>query len=408
LFVKTVENSIYPHVEPTAGRKHRSKKLDNVTQLLAAALLAGQAEKYLAVRRCKHDLFAAMADELVWHGYIGKATGNKWAGRVTRFWITDKGKQALAKFPAWPLVLDPLLEPTSILRGKRLPGATPLDIKHRAARIAKLNKFNFTAWDWQYVDENGKTQPLMTCVRLINGGRMYSYTVHGYQSLKRTVRRSITVDGDPVVELDFSGFHPRILYHWEQIDFRGDVYQPDALFSAVYDAGFMSGTSALNGFTKEQIEQAARTIAKRTLNIVLNSANESKAKASIQRLLNGWQTKNKKCQHSRRRYRLYQTIINCCGTNADGIVEAVMAVHRPIAHYFFTGVGSRLQVFDSRLMIDILEKMMQRNMPALGIHDSVLCRCQDWRAARAIMRQSYLSHFGHDPKIDEKRSCLVR
>ncbi len=82
------------------------------------------------------------------------------------------------------------------------------------------------------------------------GGRLYSRGAFGYQALSKKQRRRITVDGEPVAELDFSGYQPRLLYHRMGMDFpkEFDIYMPEMIFPAVYETEFFSEDTRLNGF----------------------------------------------------------------------------------------------------------------------------------------------------------------
>ena len=48
-----------------------------------------------------------------------------------------------------------------------------------------------------------------------HGGRLYTAERNGYQCFSEEDRECIQIDGEPTVELDFSGLHPRLLYAWE-------------------------------------------------------------------------------------------------------------------------------------------------------------------------------------------------
>jgi len=57
-----------------------------------------------------------------------------------------------------------------------------------------------------------------------HGGRFYTHEKDGYQSLSEEERACIHIDGEPTVELDFSGMQPRLLYSWGGIQYNGDPY----------------------------------------------------------------------------------------------------------------------------------------------------------------------------------------
>ena len=57
---------------------------------------------------------------------------------------------------------------------------------------------------------------LDSCVRAVynvsfdRGGRLYSRGANGYQGLRKSERQRVTVDGEETIELDYSGFQPRV------------------------------------------------------------------------------------------------------------------------------------------------------------------------------------------------------
>ncbi len=81
---------------------------------------------------------------------------------------------------------------------------------------------------------------------------------------------------------------------------------------------------------EDEIRNAARLLAKKSLNIMLN-AQESKAKRAIAGLLSGWRKKNGRRVKSGRQHRLFQTVV------ATTWRIMFRAAHALISHYFFTG-----------------------------------------------------------------------
>lgn len=64
-------------------------------------------------------------------------------------------------------------------------------------------------------------------VRIFNDGN-YETGGRFYRSLEtrisEDIRKNLMINGNPVVELDYSGFHLRMLYHENEIDYRDDPY----------------------------------------------------------------------------------------------------------------------------------------------------------------------------------------
>ena len=165
----------------------------------------------------------------------------------------------------------------------------------------------------------------------------------------------------------------------------------------------------MNGFSEAEIQHAARTLAKKLLNIILNASSEATSKKAIGRLISGWRKRNGHRIQNHRDAQLYATVVSAiCRTDVAGIVDALKIIHQPIAHRFFTGIGSRLQAtVDGPLMLNILGRLMQANIPALSLHDAVLCRLRDAAAVEAMMRERYRLRFGFLPVIKASSNRAV-
>lgn len=109
---------------------------------------------------------------------------------------------------------------------------TPAYYQKRLERINESNSLyeityrKFDRWDDSFTARR-RLRPVHYA-RFTNDfdhhGRLYTDR-YGHQSLSKSERSTIWFDGRQSVELDFSGMHPRLLYHLEGIDFRGDPYK---------------------------------------------------------------------------------------------------------------------------------------------------------------------------------------
>jgi len=296
-FRNAVEKLIFPAVVMTIGStKHRAKKLDCVAQILGSALTAHQAGKRaISASRKKRDLLTRLFDELTFHGYLIRATGNQHCRRVSRYRLTCKSLSTLQHFRVWKDVIDPLRNPTVILRNlhrqaRKLPNNTPAKIRALKRELAELNRFNQNVHNWVH-SLFGK---LMTCVRAIynqdfnHGGRLYCYGSLSYQALSASMRRAIIVGGEQIIELDFSGFHPRALYHMIGLAASGDIYRPAIVFPDLYG----DGLPRTGEFTSQELRDAARMIVKKSLNIMLNASSENQSQKAIDSFLSGRRKKD--------------------------------------------------------------------------------------------------------------------
>jgi hypothetical protein len=51
------------------------------------------------------------------------------------------------------------------------------------------------------------------------------------------------------------------------------------------------------------------------------------------------------------------------------------------------------------LLLDILEVIQSKDMPALGLHDSIICRRGDRKRVKKTMAKKYRKRFGFDPLV---------
>ncbi len=111
------------------------------------------------------------------------------------------------------------------------------------------------------------------CLRQLHSGdmfrcvRLYSWGGVSCQGMPKEQRSTIEIDGEQTVELDYSGYHTRILYHLKKIDVKGDIYRPDVIFPT-----FFSWSNASNN-KKDQL----RNIIKTAVNIMWNVKSKSQA-----------------------------------------------------------------------------------------------------------------------------------
>ncbi|WP_028316588.1 hypothetical protein [Desulfatibacillum aliphaticivorans] len=195
-----------------------------------------------------------------------------------------------------------------------------------------------------------------------HGGRFYG-AVH--ENLKKDIRKTIQIDSQDTVELDYSGLHLRMLYHLKGMDYKQDPYD---------------------------IPDIDRTLVKKAAMMLINAKGEGSAKkAVLQYLLT-------KEDDEGNEYRVKDPE----GVNsklADKVIACLKQKHPLIANDFFTGIGLELQFRDSEIMKGILEESMQKNMPCLPIHDSVICKQSHQEEVRRIMIEQYRSRIHFDPVV---------
>ncbi|WP_273427084.1 hypothetical protein [Marinobacter sp.] len=173
-----------------------------------------------------------------------------------------------------------------------------------------------------------------------SGGRFYCAA----QSLRKGERATITVNGEPTIELDYKSLHPRLLYNDEGIEAPADCYASDA---------------------------RPRELTKMVSLLSLNCKSLNQAR---------------------------QTLMQREGLSSDVASEHLRRYaeeHPGIAHRFFNSGWRRLQFLDSQIVDAVLTKATAKGIPVLPVHDSfiVATRYADWLKQAAADGYQELTGF---------------
>ena len=186
-----------------------------------------------------------------------------------------------------------------------------------------------------------------------HGGRFYGAD---YQQLNEQERAILTIDGSPVVELDYSALHLRMLYHLEGKDFTGDPYQAVA-----------AGNPNI------------RKLLKIICLVGINAASPVQALIAVER--------NKDAKPLIEKFEK-------SGKKLEGLLDSFKKVHHPIASKLYSGAGIELQNKDSKIAADILSHFTKRSIPCLCVHDSFIVPQQHKGELWNAMMEMYAKHMG--------------
>jgi hypothetical protein len=188
------------------------------------------------------------------------------------------------------------------------------------------------------------------------GGRFYN---GDYQQLSEDKRAMLLINGNPVVELDYSGFHLRMLYHRDGSDFQGDPYQAIAT------------------------DEASRNLLKDICIIGINADSRDQAFNAINE--KPWK---------------YGKDLKASPHSLETLFDRFEQVHAPISDKYYSGYGLTLQDVDSRIAADTLAHFTARGIPCLCVHDSFIVEQQHEDELRQVMTGVYKEHVnGFEPKI---------
>jgi hypothetical protein len=292
-------------------------------------------------------------------GYLNRDTKES---RYTRIYPT---KKFLDYFSPIPLIICKPVALVQLRNEKHKPVIyenTP-EVRRIQKILGNANLVNSNALV-QYKRQLRKTcliEPIRTDLHAVfnkssfkHGGRLYNGD-GGYQNLSKKRRSTITINGQPTVELDFSGFHPRLLYAMEGIQYDDDPYTP------------------VCGEYPE-----LRPFVKKLLLALINAESIAIAKS----------VGNEELYYNRD---LFLTLKKFNIRVAD-LIEKFKNVHQKIKHHLGTEVGFKLMNLDGKIALEIVEHFTSKNIPILAIHDSFIVTADLKEELKKVMQDTYRKH----------------
>lgn len=189
------------------------------------------------------------------------------------------------------------------------------------------------------------------------GGRLYARSVFGmadYQQLPKSKRKSIRINGDATVELDYSCLHLSLLYAMRGLQLCKDAYA----------------------------WCADRKLAKKITLIAINTGSIRSAVLAILK----WADESGYVMSKDTVY----THLN-----------AMMAYHAEIRDLFMSDkhTAVRLQHLDSNIMCEVLKACRKRNIVALPVHDSVIVQQKYANTVANVLKQKYFEFTGFQIEV---------
>ena len=174
---------------------------------------------------------------------------------------------------------------------------------------------------------------------LSQGGRLYS----AVQNYKAETRKYLYFDKEPTLEIDYSSFHPHLLYHQDGLQFSGD------------------DPYVIKGFDRSHVKVA--------FNIMLNRKGSKDNKSAA------------------------NTISDELGIDieaSEALEIAILELHGPIAQHFNSGIGLKLQRLDSDIAMSVIDHFVNvLKRPVVSIHDSFIVSVRDTESLILLMADCY-------------------
>jgi hypothetical protein len=306
------------------------------------------------------------------------------------------------------MILAPPIEPTTdtplpyvAMRSRRTDDAEPVPIPYdpsdpTAIRVnealEKINAVNRRCNityrpKGYYTDDPLPFRPVATDMAAIftdnfeQNGRYYSRTEVGIQELESEERATVLFDGRPGVELDYSGHHIRLAYHLLGMECPMDDPHD------VFETG--------------DPDHPSRHLVKQMSSTIINADDEDAAIKAFNWACN---TKTKTGEYKRRKALKRARKLLDAKREAKLTPEAVLAkiveVHAPIAEFFNSDAGlTTLMPLDAKILLAVLLHFADRNIPALGVHDSVIVPAVHEARLHRVMREEYHKIMGFYPVV---------
>ena len=287
--------------------------------------------------------------------YIGRKVMGRRAKQVSRIWCSLK---LLKLFSSLPL---PAYGPVELIvlrdaNGEPQDFAKTEHTRTLRKRLKEINRINGRA-------KIGLGYRVRTQLHAVynedftRGGRLYTSGLDHFQGLKGWKRLRLTINGESVVELDFSGCHPHLLYAMEGLQLEGDPYD-------------------LGAATEHPV---GRKFAKTAFQCLLNSENRTKAEKAV----NNWARE----EHPE----MIPTLTALGLYPARKILKSLEKRHNPIRHCF-AGRGPQLANLDAKIALNIVFHFINQGIPCLPVHDSFLVQERYESELRQVMLDTYKEH----------------
>ena len=203
------------------------------------------------------------------------------------------------------------------------------------------------------------------------GGRFYG---GWWQGIKSHFRHDVLINGTPTIELDYKALHPFMLH-------------------------LMRGSTLPEGFDPYSLPQhdnyedkkKLRNLCKDFLLIALNASTERKAIKAMEEDIR----EDKEAGNGR-----YPDLSH----NLRELLANIKQHNAPIQDDICTGIGLKLQYYDSRIAERVIKAMTSEAKPVLCLHDSFRCEAHHKDQLNHLMEESFkvIMKSTTHPKIEIK------
>lgn len=197
------------------------------------------------------------------------------------------------------------------------------------------------------------------------GGRLFG---GWWMYVPEKLRKAITINGNPTVELDYAECHPRMLYHQRDLPGDGELYNVPEI-TAYEDA---------TGVERDTYRPCIKWL----VQILINGRGRPEAVEPPDEML------------------------FLPDIPIQQIVRFIEKMHQPIADAFKTGAGLGLMRLESDIALEIVATAMAEGWTVLSVHDSFITTIDQRDRLKAMMIDAYVRRLGREPKFKDEKEKI--
>ena len=220
--------------------------------------------------------------------------------------------------------------------------------------------------------------------RFTYGGRFYAEGT-SYQLMPQIERKRITINNEPVFELDFRSIHISIYCSLESITLPEgyDVYSHYDTNNYVLDQDMLAMYTAWY----KQDYNPYREFEKLAWLVLINCGKRNKTTAQNRRL--AIDTLKNKLKEDKELPQHLQKFIGLSSVNVEGVISHIETSSPVAKELLYSDKGIELMKLDSDIMQQILTDCVKQNIPVLCVHDSIVVPQSRVGMAMQIMKSAY-------------------
>ena len=225
---------------------------------------------------------------------------------------------------------------------------------------------------------------------ITSGGRWYN-RVGGVQLLGGNERKKLTIDGESLVELDFSAMHPRMILQGKG---KQGVVSPSFCPYSAHTPSLVVCNRSIEWFKSKygyENYNPVRNLLKLMVMIGLNAKDDVSGIFAVASKLGEDKKKvGTDKEHECKYFGLHNT------QNIRKVFEEVLDHNWEIAETFFADNGVYLQYKDSQILERVVSSTLQDGEVLLPWHDGYLCKKHYKDKMYSHMREAWIEMFGDD------------